>query len=179
MSAPDRTLTSTASGVSAEIAPLAIGVWPFEPLAWAYSYGKARVFQTVLGHAAESIRGAGPALLIRRGCVWDAGRGTLVRALTPPAGRGKPTDYDGVALSLDGALVAAIDGNGAVVDVWNPGSGARVAELPGDGQGFPSIALTGGGRWLVTSSGGDVAVFDTRTWTRVMTVAGPRVRSSR
>ena len=45
-----------------------------EPLAWAYEYGKARVFQTVLGHAAESIRGDGPATLIRRGCTWAAGR---------------------------------------------------------------------------------------------------------
>lgn len=43
-----------------------------EPLAWAYSYGKARVFQTVLGHSAESIRGDGPATLIRRGCTWAA-----------------------------------------------------------------------------------------------------------
>ncbi len=48
-----------------------------EPLAWAYDYGKARIFQTVLGHSADSIRGAGPALLIRRGCVWAAGREQL------------------------------------------------------------------------------------------------------
>src|SRR5262245_45954480 len=45
-----------------------------EPLAWAYEYGKARVFQTVLGHAAESIRADGPATLIRRGAAWAAGR---------------------------------------------------------------------------------------------------------
>ncbi len=45
-----------------------------EPLAWAYNRGTSRVFQTLLGHAAESIRGDGPALLIRRGCVWAAGR---------------------------------------------------------------------------------------------------------
>jgi len=45
-----------------------------EPLAWAYEYGKARVFQTVLGHAAESIKGDGPATLIRRGCAWAANR---------------------------------------------------------------------------------------------------------
>src|SRR5262249_62153851 len=44
-----------------------------EPLAWSYEYGKARVFQTVLGHAAESIRGDGPATLLRRGCTWAAG----------------------------------------------------------------------------------------------------------
>ena len=44
-----------------------------EPLAWAYQYGKARVFQTVLGHSAESIRADGPATLIRRGAAWAAG----------------------------------------------------------------------------------------------------------
>jgi type 1 glutamine amidotransferase len=41
-----------------------------EPLAWAYDYGKGRVFQTVLGHAAESIRKAAP--LIRHGSIWAA-----------------------------------------------------------------------------------------------------------
>ncbi len=45
-----------------------------EPLAWAYSYDKARIFQTVLGHSADSIRGPGAALLIRRGCIWAAGQ---------------------------------------------------------------------------------------------------------
>ena len=43
-----------------------------EPLAWAYQYGQGRVFQTVLGHAAPSVRSAGA--LIRRGSVWAAGR---------------------------------------------------------------------------------------------------------
>ncbi len=42
-----------------------------EPMAWTYEVGKARVFQTVLGHAPESIRKAG--LLMRRGTVWAAG----------------------------------------------------------------------------------------------------------
>ena len=43
-----------------------------EPLAFAYNYEKARVFQTLLGHADESIRGAGA--LIRRGLIWTVGR---------------------------------------------------------------------------------------------------------
>ena len=43
-----------------------------EPMAWAYEYGKGRVFQTVLGHADVSIRKA--AALIRRGSVWAAGK---------------------------------------------------------------------------------------------------------
>jgi putative heme-binding domain-containing protein len=45
-----------------------------EPMAFVYAYGKGRVFQTVLGHAAESIRASGTAALIRRGSVWAAAR---------------------------------------------------------------------------------------------------------
>jgi type 1 glutamine amidotransferase len=41
-----------------------------EPMAWAYGYEKARVFQTVLGHADVSIRKAGR--LLRRGAAWAA-----------------------------------------------------------------------------------------------------------
>jgi len=43
-----------------------------EPMAFVYDYGKGRVFQTVLGHAAESIRTPGAATLIRRGTTWAA-----------------------------------------------------------------------------------------------------------
>ncbi len=41
-----------------------------EPLAWAYSYGKGRIFQTLLGHDGPAVRSAGA--LIRRGAVWAA-----------------------------------------------------------------------------------------------------------
>src|SRR5438093_4457663 len=51
-----------------------------EPLAWAYEYSQARVFQTVLGHADVSIRKAGA--LIRRGSVWAARRDNL--SFDPP-----------------------------------------------------------------------------------------------
>jgi type 1 glutamine amidotransferase len=52
-----------------------------EPMAWAHDYGKGRVFQTVLGHSAESVRKAAP--LLRRGAVWAAGREPL--GFDPPA----------------------------------------------------------------------------------------------
>ena len=45
-----------------------------EPMAFVYDYGKGRVFQTVLGHAAESLRTPGAAQLVRRGLVWAAKR---------------------------------------------------------------------------------------------------------
>ncbi|MBV8881952.1 MAG: ThuA domain-containing protein, partial [Planctomycetaceae bacterium] len=54
-----------------------------EPLAWAYDVDKARVFQTLLGHSADSIRKAGP--LIRRGSVWAAKRAPL--SFDPPKER--------------------------------------------------------------------------------------------
>ncbi|MEX0938933.1 MAG: ThuA domain-containing protein [Pirellulales bacterium] len=45
-----------------------------EPMAMVYHYDLGRVFQTVLGHSPISIRQPGPAQLIRRGCIWAAGR---------------------------------------------------------------------------------------------------------
>ncbi|HUG37295.1 MAG TPA: ThuA domain-containing protein, partial [Candidatus Limnocylindrales bacterium] len=53
-----------------------------EPMAWAYEYGKARVFQTVLGHSDVSVRKAGA--LIRRGSVWASGRPQM--SFDPPPG---------------------------------------------------------------------------------------------
>lgn len=45
-----------------------------EPMAWVYTYEKGRVFQTVLGHSAEALRVPYVSELIRRGCIWAAGR---------------------------------------------------------------------------------------------------------
>lgn len=44
----------------------------FEPMAFVYDYKQGRVFQTVLGHAAESIRNPGTAELISRAAAWVA-----------------------------------------------------------------------------------------------------------
>jgi type 1 glutamine amidotransferase/glucose/arabinose dehydrogenase len=54
-----------------------------EPLAWAYEIGQARAFQTLLGHSADSIRGA--AALIRRGATWAGKRSPL--GFDPPTDR--------------------------------------------------------------------------------------------
>lgn len=51
-----------------------------EPLAWAYDYGKGRIFQTLLGHDAKAVRMAGA--LIRRGSAWAAHRDPL--SFDPP-----------------------------------------------------------------------------------------------
>lgn len=45
-----------------------------EPLAWAYGYGKGRVFQTLLGHSEKTYDSAGASEVLRRGTLWAAGR---------------------------------------------------------------------------------------------------------
>jgi type 1 glutamine amidotransferase len=44
------------------------------PMAFAFEYGKGRVFHTPLGHDLRAIELPGPAELIRRGSVWASGR---------------------------------------------------------------------------------------------------------
>jgi type 1 glutamine amidotransferase len=43
------------------------------PMAFAFSYGKGRVFHSTLGHDVKAINNAGTAELFRRGCAWAAG----------------------------------------------------------------------------------------------------------
>ncbi len=57
-----------------------------EPMAWAYNYENARVFQTVLGHGEVSILMASH--LMRRGCSWAAGLESL--SFDPPTERKTP-----------------------------------------------------------------------------------------
>ncbi len=109
--------------------------------------------------------------------IWDASTGALVHTLKHPRADGKPSRYFIAAVSPDGRLVAAIDTTGAVAHVWDAVSGAPLAELRNDASDFPSIAFSADARWLATSGGNDARVFDTRTWTQVLTLAGPRIRA--
>jgi type 1 glutamine amidotransferase len=43
------------------------------PMAFAFDYGKGRVFHSVLGHDVKAISNTGAAELFRRGCAWAAG----------------------------------------------------------------------------------------------------------
>jgi type 1 glutamine amidotransferase len=43
------------------------------PMAFAFNYGKGRVFHSALGHDIKAIRNQGAAELFRRGCAWAAG----------------------------------------------------------------------------------------------------------
>ena len=44
------------------------------PMAFVFQYGKGRVFHTPLGHDVRAIEMPGVAELIRRGCLWTAGK---------------------------------------------------------------------------------------------------------
>jgi WD40 repeat protein/serine/threonine protein kinase len=107
--------------------------------------------------------------------IWDVASGALVHDLKQKRGDGKPSDYAIAAMSPNGKLVAAIDPAGSVADVWDAGTDALLAQLRNDALGFPSVAFSADGRWLATSGGNDVRVFNTRTWAQVRTIPGPGI----
>jgi type 1 glutamine amidotransferase len=43
------------------------------PMAFAFEYGKGRVFHTPLGHDVRAIESPGTAELLRRSCLWAGG----------------------------------------------------------------------------------------------------------
>ncbi len=109
--------------------------------------------------------------------LWRARDGAPIRALSVRRAGNIPTHYFTAEMSPDGRLVAAIDVAGAVVHIWDAGTGVVLAKLAGKGTDWPSLAFSGDGRWLAAGGGEDVQVFDARTWTRATTIAGPRIRS--
>jgi WD40 repeat protein len=109
--------------------------------------------------------------------LWDVASGALVRDLKQKRRDGKPSRYSVVAISRDGRVVVAIDTMGEETHVWDAATGTPLTVLPNDASGFPSIAFSPDGHWLATSGGNDVRVFDTGTWVRALTIAGPGARS--
>jgi WD40 repeat protein len=107
--------------------------------------------------------------------VWDAAAGTLLRKLGRAQHGERSARYYRVAMSPDGRLVAAIDVMGEMADVWDASTGTGLAELRNDGSGTPALAFSADGQWLAASGGDDVRVFDTRTWTRAVTLAGRQI----
>ena len=111
--------------------------------------------------------------------IWELATGRLVRALAVQRPGRPPAHYFMAAMSPDGRVVAAIDGPGTVADVWDADTGDVLGELPNvtvTGAN-PSLAFSRDGAWLATSAGGDVRVFDTRTWRLALTIAGPKINS--
>jgi eukaryotic-like serine/threonine-protein kinase len=127
------------------------------------------VYQAVYTNDGTRIVTAGGDNTVR---LWEAANGALVRELKHD---GKKLRY--AAVAADSKLVAAIDLDGAVVHVWSTVTGVPLAELRNDATGFYSLAFSADGRWLATSGGNDVNVFDTRTWALVRTIPGPSIHS--
>jgi WD40 repeat protein len=106
--------------------------------------------------------------------LWDAVSGALVREL---ALEGAQRRYYLVAISPDSKRVAAIDTVGAHVDVWDRDTGAATLQLSADGSGWPSLAFSPDGAWLVASGGDTAGIFDAVTGRLATTIAGPHIRA--
>ena len=50
------------------------------PMAFAFDYGKGRVFHCALGHDVKAVENPGAAELFRRGCAWSAGLAAVGKA---------------------------------------------------------------------------------------------------
>jgi WD40 repeat protein len=139
-------------------------------LLFALPHGDA-VYQAVYSGDGTRLITAGGDGAVR---IWDAASGALVRELRR---RGAKPRYYSVAISSGDKFVAAIDTKGEVADVWDAASGALIAEIHNDGSEFPALAFSADGRWLATSGGNDLRVFDTQTRAHAIIIRGPRIHS--
>ncbi len=130
------------------------------------------VYQAVFSPDGSQIITAGGDGSVR---IWNAATGALIRKLTDERPGAKPWRYLAVAMSSH--FVAAIDVMGQAAHVWDAETGTQVAELDNDASELGLLVFSADGRWLATSGGDEVRVFDTSTWQRAVTIVGPRVRS--
>lgn len=114
-----------------------------EPMAWAYDYGKGRIFQTVLGHADVSVRKAG--VVMRRGAAWVAN--------LPPLSFDPPTSLtenylfrDGSQWSLASSLKAA--GLSAATPAGAPAAPVKNPMPLGEGKFGKGLNATTGGAFV-------------------------------
>lgn len=63
-------------------------------------------------------------------------------------------DFNDVAFSADGRLIASA-GSGGVVRLWDPDAGDQVLALDGHSRGVDQVRFSPDGRWLASSSKGD------------------------
>lgn len=98
----------------------------YEPLAWARGVGRGRVFQTLLGHAPESVRNAGTARLIARAAAWAAGLPVVeIPALPPPSREHESAERRAQASRADGRSGRGFDARLATLSL--PAAAAFVA----------------------------------------------------
>src|SRR6185369_13006753 len=65
---------------------------------------------------------------------------------------------------------------GESADVWDAVTGAFIAEIRNDASEFPALAFSVDGRWLATTGGNDVRVFDVRSRALATTIRGPGIQ---
>ncbi|HEY4312981.1 MAG TPA: ThuA domain-containing protein [Pirellulales bacterium] len=80
-----------------------------EPMAFVYEYGRGRVFQTVLGHDAASLRDPGTSALVRRGSTWAARRPQQT-ATESAAAKTMPIEKPTIDPARDALFGDALDG---------------------------------------------------------------------
>jgi WD40 repeat protein/serine/threonine protein kinase len=108
--------------------------------------------------------------------VWDASNGQLIWPLHHEPSSGEVLAYFALAISPDGALVAATDITGGIVHVWDLRTGEFVRELiHASPIRLPALAFSSDGAWLATTAGDETHVYDTKHWTGVLTIPGPGI----
>src|SRR5262249_29221648 len=90
--------------------------------------------------------------------IWNAATGAPIRTLTGPGPDAAQWRYSAVAVTPH--VVAAIDTLGRAARVWDADTGAQLAELANDESGAAELAISPDGRWLATTGGDNVHVFD-------------------
>lgn len=99
--------------------------------------------------------------------VWDVASGRLLQVLRPPLGEGNEGKLFAVALSPDGAVVAAAGWTGYDwygkndVYLFNRSTGQLLRRLSGLPNGIAHLAFSSDGRWLAATLGGKSGV---RVW---------------
>ena len=107
--------------------------------------------------------------------VWDADSGAPIRTMTHRSVGGPPT-YSRFAMSTNGELVAAADQFSRTVDIWDVNHGELRAELAnGIGTRDDVMTFSADGRWLATTNGNAVSLFECVTWRPALVIAVPEV----
>lgn len=91
-----------------------------EPLAYVYTEAEGRIFQTLLGHAAESVRTPAHAEIIRRACAWLAKREVLPQPVRPVSVSAPPTPGTAPMKLVGGKFGSALDPRGSTVTASRP-----------------------------------------------------------
>ena len=133
------------------------------------------VYQAVFSPDGTRILTAGADGFVK---VWDASTGSWIASLSHERSSGS-LQYSALAVSPDGTMIAAVHTTGTVVQVWDLRTGKFIREFANDAdaKNNPALEFSHDNRWLATTGGGDVRVYDTTTWQQALVVPGPEIRT--